>query len=89
MARQLAKHASKWRNIRAAILREEPICRVCHTNLATQVDHIVPHAEGGSEWDRANLQPICDGCHQAKTRQEAQRGRDRRKPQRTRREQEG
>lgn len=35
-----------------------------------QIDHIVPREQGGSN-DEANLQPLCDPCHKAKTKQEA------------------
>jgi 5-methylcytosine-specific restriction protein A len=40
---------------------------------ATQADHRVPHAEGGSD-DITNGQAVCSNCHDAKTQQERQRG---------------
>lgn len=41
--------------------------------LATEVDHIVPHAEGGTDED-SNLEAICGPHHKAKTAEEAKRG---------------
>ncbi|WP_425453818.1 HNH endonuclease [Corynebacterium pseudopelargi] len=46
------------------------------TGTATQVDHIVPYAEGGRE-TLANLQAVCHTCHAAKSALEANRGRAR------------
>ncbi|WP_221899405.1 HNH endonuclease [Xanthomonas sp. GW] len=40
---------------------------------ATEVDHILNVAEGGTD-DDANLQAICTDCHGAKTQAEARRG---------------
>jgi 5-methylcytosine-specific restriction protein A len=37
--------SARWTAVRAQVLRDEPICRVCaaagRTELATQVDHVV------------------------------------------------
>lgn len=64
--------------LRAHVLSEEPLCRIClQFDLvaeASEVDHIVPLVEGGSD-DRSNLQGVCRPCHQAKTAREARRGR--------------
>jgi len=67
-----------WRRLRDSILqRDKHLCQPCKAQgrytEATQVDHIVPQAEGGTD-DRVNLQAICDDCHEAKTREEAKRG---------------
>jgi 5-methylcytosine-specific restriction protein A len=60
----------KWRR---TILEREPLCRVCAARglvvAATDVDHLVPRADGGAE-SVANLQPLCHACHSAKTRRE-------------------
>ncbi|PZQ56259.1 MAG: endonuclease [Novosphingobium pentaromativorans] len=65
---------------RRQVLREEPFCRRCLEDgkhvASDVVDHIVPLAEGGSD-DRENKQGLCDPCHDAKTRDEARRGRSR------------
>lgn len=62
-----------WRKIRLQVLREEPLCRVCHANghitPAQEVDHIVPLARGGTH-ARANLQPLCKTHHSQKTARE-------------------
>ena len=34
---------------------------------ATDVDHIVPIADGGAPLDQANLQSLCHECHSRKT----------------------
>jgi 5-methylcytosine-specific restriction protein A len=36
-------------------------------------DHIIPEAEGGDS-EPANLQWLCDDCHNTKTKAEAKRG---------------
>jgi len=55
------------------VLRREPLCRSCaahgRVTLAVHVDHIWPKHRGGSD-DLANLQPLCEACHEAKTLRE-------------------
>jgi 5-methylcytosine-specific restriction enzyme A len=41
--------------------------------VATQVDHIIPLAEGGTH-DLTNLAAICAGCHKVKSKTERLRG---------------
>jgi 5-methylcytosine-specific restriction protein A len=31
------------------------------------IDHIKPILDGGDEWDRDNLQGLCESCHNRKT----------------------
>ena len=62
----------RWRYLRAEVLQDEPLCRVCRAEgrvePATDVDHVVPHrGDLPLFWDRANLQPLCHACHSAKT----------------------
>lgn len=55
--------------------RDHGICHVCGNPGATQVDHVIPEAEGGTSAD-SNLAPIHDEpCHRAKTAAEAARAR--------------
>lgn len=58
---------------RAVMLRDEGLCACGH--LATQVDHVTPLAEGGSD-DMDNRRAICTDCHKTKTQQEAARARN-------------
>ncbi|MEM6907186.1 MAG: HNH endonuclease signature motif containing protein [Pseudomonadota bacterium] len=67
--------------MRAQVLAEEPLCRVCLNEgkrvQATVVDHIKPLAFGGSE-SRSNKQALCQPCHDLKSKAEreaAQHGR--------------
>ncbi|MCQ9345872.1 HNH endonuclease [Corynebacterium phoceense] len=46
------------------------------TTVATEVDHIVPEFEGGTD-DLDNLEATCAACHKPKTQREAQRARAR------------
>jgi 5-methylcytosine-specific restriction protein A len=54
-----------WPKIRARVLTEEPACRVCGAP-ATEVDHILPVAMGGTH-ERSNLRGICLECHRTAT----------------------
>lgn len=71
-------YGSAWDRKRKQILaRDHGLCQPClvhgHITLATQVDHIVNKAVGGTD-DDDNLQSICKPCHDAKTLQEARAG---------------
>lgn len=64
----------RWKRLRVAILREEPICRECRRRgqltPASQVDHIRAIKDGGQPWDKSNLQALCASCHSRKTSSE-------------------
>lgn len=72
-------YGSEWDKTRKRILtRDKGLCQPClmqgKVTPAKQVDHRIPKAEGGTDADD-NLQAICVACHQAKTSEEARRGR--------------
>lgn len=67
-----------WRRVRAAFLKRHPVCSgtaagtdgrpsVSCGRPATEVDHVVPIADGGERLSWSNLQPLCKGCHSRKT----------------------
>jgi 5-methylcytosine-specific restriction endonuclease McrA len=63
----------EWRSTRAAVLREEPFCRMCGSP-ATVVDHI----EHGPGWRdrfflRKNLRGLCKPCHDKRSAQDRHR----------------
>lgn len=67
-----------WRRIRDRILkRDNGLCVPCRKEgrltVATEVDHVIGRAQGGSDTD-GNLQAICTPCHKAKTQREAHGG---------------
>jgi 5-methylcytosine-specific restriction protein A len=64
-------YGTAWDRLRAQILRRDGyLCLTCQANgrveIATQVDHIMPKAKGGTD-DPLNLQSLCAPCHKAKT----------------------
>lgn len=66
--------------MRAELFASNPLCAECLRNgrvtPATQRDHVRPLAEGGTD-DHGNVQGLCDACHDAKSKAEAERGRKR------------
>ena len=63
-------YGASWRKLRAFIIAREPLCRRClangRTTPATEVDHIKPKAQGGTD-ETENLQGLCHQCHSIKT----------------------
>lgn len=64
-------YGSAWDRKRKVVMaRDFGLCQVCkrsgRTRLATEVDHILPKAKGGTD-DEDNLQAICHPCHVDKT----------------------
>jgi 5-methylcytosine-specific restriction enzyme A len=68
---------ARWRHLRAHVVREEPLCRLCEragrVSATVLVDHIVPVKQGGPMWERSNLQGLCNACHEAKSASEGSR----------------
>ena len=68
----------RWRRVRDWYLARNPLCEPCfeqdRTAVATEVDHIVPLAQGGERLDEGNLQAICRSCHAKKTARERGEG---------------
>lgn len=62
------KGGRPWRRLRAHVLDQEPLCRLCmakgRVTAATEVDHIIPLHKGGLEFEASNLRPVCAECHQ-------------------------
>lgn len=60
-------YGSRWRKIRREVLELQPFCQVpgC-VRLASDVDHAIPRALGGSD-DPENLQALCHAHHSQKT----------------------
>ena len=63
-------NSKRWKMLRRRVLFEQPICAICDKELAVDVDHIRPIADGGAPFERANCQGLCRSCHSTKTRKE-------------------
>jgi len=74
-------YGSTWRNVRRHVLdRDQYRCQIAMpgcTVTATQVDHVIPLAFGGSPFDMANLRASCASCNAGRS------NKLRRKPSRT------
>jgi 5-methylcytosine-specific restriction endonuclease McrA len=57
----------EWRYIRRCILRRDHYKCVLCSKWATEVDHLVEMADGGSFHEPGNLRALCVDCHWAKT----------------------
>src|SRR4051812_6384168 len=60
-----------WRKVRTAHLAAVPYCIRCG-DRATEVNHRVPKAEGGTN-AHSNLESLCRACHHAETNGHAKR----------------
>jgi 5-methylcytosine-specific restriction enzyme A len=63
---------ARWKALRRQVLGARPFCLECeaegHIELATQVDHRIPHrGDPRLFWDRGNLQGLCAMHHTRKT----------------------
>lgn len=79
LSRAARGYGWEWEKQRERVLkRDKRLCQVClkaqRVTLATDVDHIVSRAQGGSE-DDSNLQSLCRPCHKAKTAKEGRAAR--------------
>lgn len=68
-------YGTHWDKTRKRILgRDKYLCQPClrasMITPASQVDHIKPKAQGGTD-DEDNLQSICKSCHDLKTIKES------------------
>jgi 5-methylcytosine-specific restriction enzyme A len=69
-SRHERNYGTEWERKRERILeRDFHLCQVCLVRTASEVDHRIPRALGGSEED-SNLQSICSTCHDEKTGRE-------------------
>lgn len=69
--KKLINSGSKWKKIRDAKIKDNPICECCNKELAQEVHHIQPledyiHDPETMEqlaYDPGNLQSLCRSCH--------------------------
>lgn len=64
------RYGYRWRKLRERFLHKNPLCEICKQQgrytIATEVHHIKPLAEGGTN-DTENLMALCKPCHSAIT----------------------
>lgn len=71
------RYGHAWVKKRRRFLRNNPLCAPClacgRTTPATEVDHRIPFAFGGTD-EYNNYQPICAECHRRKSAYEGSLG---------------
>jgi len=70
------RYGRQWRKIRTLYISKHPLCEECEKSgrlvPATEVHHIIPLDEGGSNADE-NLQALCKPCHSRHTLNETRK----------------
>ena len=60
MAATHGRKGRPWRRLREQVLREEPVCYLCHRRPSTQVDHLWPLSlYPDLAHVRSNLRGVC------------------------------
>jgi hypothetical protein len=66
-----------WRKLRSAVLKRDPICRICGVRRSTRADHWpIARADGGPD-TLDNLRGICEPCDRPRVAAQAADGRRR------------
>lgn len=64
--------ASSWQELRIQVFdRDNRTCCECNKQYSYELleaDHIAPIALGGPQWNKDNLQTLCEKCHKIKTK---------------------
>ena len=60
---QAIYRTKRWKQVRAQVLAEEPVCHWCRNADSTEADHLVELARGGEPYDRSNLVGSCKPCN--------------------------
>ena len=53
----------RWKELRAQVLAEEPVCHWCRKKPSTQADHVIELAAGGDPYDRLGIVGSCASCN--------------------------
>ncbi|OQC19047.1 MAG: HNH endonuclease [Planctomycetes bacterium ADurb.Bin069] len=60
--------SAEWRRLVARLKRERgAACERCGSGHRLIGDHVVERRDGGAELDPANVELLCQACHNAKT----------------------
>lgn len=62
--------SSTWLRVRLAHLSRQPLCVICK-QPGRVVDHVIPRRLGGANFDKKNLQTLCDYHHNKKRQEES------------------
>lgn len=76
---QALYNSTRWRNLRLAQLRSDPLCAMCKADgkvtPATVCDHVVPHKGNPERFFGGPFQSLCKPCHDRHKQSEERTGR--------------
>ena len=81
MTRHKVYNTKRWKELRAQVLTEEPVCHWCRKAPSTEADHLIELArdDGADPYDRANIVGSCKPCNSARGRNYQARAREAKK----------
>ena len=53
----------RWKELRAQVIQDEPVCHWCRRAPSTQADHAVELDQGVDPYDRTNIVGSCASCN--------------------------
>ena len=53
----------RWKELRAQVIQDEPVCHWCRRQPSSQADHVTELDQGGDPYDRANIVGSCASCN--------------------------
>ena len=53
----------RWKELRAQVLQDEPVCHWCRKAPSTQADHVIELDAGGDPYDRTGIVGSCASCN--------------------------
>lgn len=66
--RTLPLNSAAWQRLRASVLADEPLCRMCQARNVIEPATDVDHSDGNPGNNATdNLVPLCHSCHSIKT----------------------
>jgi 5-methylcytosine-specific restriction protein A len=67
--------SERWRQMRLAVLKAQPVCMRCRLEPSTTVHHVIAHRGDAHAFWNGPLQAVCSSCHSSVIQSEEARER--------------